>query len=261
MAQDLAQQDISAGFREAATKYPGISAWWREEYKHWVLTPDFSLPGSALGLVEARQDFEALATAAVRARRWRSRLPDYRGEPRKPWQLWLDLLRRHLEGRRDPRYADRGGGIYVSVGESALMHKTGQSVYQVRKQRGGYTTYDEFREADGFVIRHPDGRKVHDGNIARLFEASADFWEYLEARGVSQEVKRRKAFIAPYIAPTPGRHWTLSQLADFAELPQSSLSRWFDGKRALKKESLEKLAKCIRKKFGATISAADIPNG
>ena len=216
----------------------------------------FATPVSG-DFIGASRNFKASATSAVIRLRKKSRF-------REPWQLWLDLLRGHLESHglgdrrsaldgdsdttgRDNfgepgRYSDCGPAIYVSVREWSLMHESGESLYLVRK-RIGYTTDDE-SASDGLHLRHQDGRLALDGIIACVPRASADFARYLESAESSSKATERQTFMKPHIAPARKR--TLNAVADNSGVRQSSLSRWYRGEVRLSEVNIVRLADYLK---------------
>lgn len=128
---------IQHQFLRVAKDYPTLSAQWREVFQTWILRPDMlrAVPGD---FPKSSLQFKASATAAVTRLRKKSR-------HKEPWQLWLNLLRDHLESnglgdRQDARgsdsvavvrdyfgepgrYSDWGGAIYLSVRERSLMRE------------------------------------------------------------------------------------------------------------------------------------------
>jgi hypothetical protein len=257
MKSTLTWQEIRDEFLNVVREYPSLSAQWREVYRMWILRADLLRPG-AEGFAAASKTFKAASLKALKKLKKKSQF-------KEPWQLWLDLLRDHLESRglgdprsakdTDPgpvmrdnfgepgRYMDCGGPIYVSAREWNLMHESGQSLHLVRRGLL-YTTGDEF-EGDGFHLRRPDGRLALDGIIASVAETSASFCQYLETSEPESKASKRQKFINPYIAPTP-RKPTLNALADRTGIGQSSLSRWYRGLSRLSSTNLELLANYLK---------------
>jgi len=256
MKQVLTWSQIQRQFLTVAKDYPTLSAQWREVFQTWILRPDMlrAVPGD---FPESSQQFKATATAAVTRLRKKSR-------QRKPWQLWLDLLRKHLESRglgdrrtalevdtspetRDifgepGRFTECGCPIFVSYREWHLMQASGESLQVIRHRPDSSTM--EALQSDGLHLRHPDGRLALDGIIACVPQTSADFARYLKSVESSSNATRRQKFMKPYIYPAP-RKPTLTALGKRLGIEQSSFSRWYRGESRLSDTNRDRLAKYL----------------